>query len=201
VKVKICGLTRREDVEVAVSLGATHVGCVLVPGTPRDVSAAQARELLTGSRAEPVLVFRDPSQGLVNDAVSVTGIRRVQLHHYREPVASRLESLGMQVHRVVEARDQECCRAAAIIARPDAPVHLDVEGGGSGRTFDWAMLGGLPLEDVFIAGGLSPDNVSGLLPFGPGGVDVSSGVESSPGRKDPAKLRLLFERLRPGGDA
>ena len=120
-KVKICGLTRREDVETAVALGATHVGCVVVPGTPRAVSPVEAKELLARSGAEPVLVFRDPNAAFVNETVSATGIRRVQLHYYREPVASRLESVGLRVHRVVEARDQECCRAAVMIASPEAP--------------------------------------------------------------------------------
>ena len=73
---------------------------------------------------------------------------------------------------------------------------FDVGGGGSGRAFDWRILGERAPERAFIAGGLRPENIGRLLPFRPWGVDVSSGIESAPGVKDPERLRRFFDLLR-----
>lgn len=75
------------------------------------------------------------------------------------------------------------------------PALLDVGGGGTGRGFDWTLLGARAPDATFVAGGIRPDNVRVLLKYRPYGIDLSSGVESSPGVKDPHKLRALFEEV------
>jgi len=200
VQVKICGLTRPTDAERAVELGATHLGCVLVEGTPRAVTPEVAREVLRGRGAQAVLVLRDPTIEECLAKVDAARIPCVQLHDYREEVAAALESAGVRVHRVLDAGAREAPRCAALLATGSGPVHLDVGGGGSGRPFDWAALAGLDLRDVFVAGGITPDNVSGLLAYSPWGIDVSSGVESSPGIKDHRRLAALFTAVTEGED-
>ena len=201
--VKICGLTQSRDVVKAVALGATHVGCVVVPGTPRAVSAETAGELLRDSGAAPVLVMRDASVALVLAAVEDARIATVQLHRFREDVATPLEEAGLVVHRVFDALEQGQIAAALEHAAAGRDVLLDVGGGGSGRTFDWTRLRGHDLAGVTIAGGITPENVGDLLAYGPARIDVGSGVESSPGKKDHRRLDALFEAIdqRQGGPA
>ena len=147
-----------------------------------------------------MIVLRAPSFAEAMGRVEATGIPCVQLHSYREEVAAPLEDAGVRVHRVLEAGMREAPRCAAFLAKEIAPVHLDVGGGGSGQTFDWSDLAGLDLEHVFVAGGITPDNVGDLLAYAPWGIDVSSGVEGSPGIKDHARLAALFAAISAGED-
>lgn len=203
-RVKICGLTRAADAALAVRLGATDVGCVLVPGTPRHVDANGARRVFAGLPAgapgvHKVLVFRGAERDAVARAAERAGAREVQLHRTPERVAAALERLGLRVRRVVEAPAAPRALRGASAERLRV---LDVAGGGSGRRFDWSGLAGLDLEHVLVAGGIRPSNVGELALLRPGGIDVSSGVERAPGQKDPGLLRSLFralERARTGG--
>lgn len=199
-QVKVCGLTRAEDAERAAELGATHLGCVLVKGTPRAVTPERARTILSGRGARPVIVLRDASFSEAISMVEATRIPCVQLHRYREEVGARLEDAGVRVHRVIDADEPGAPRIAARGARGDAPIHLDVGGGGSGQAFDWSVLAGIDLDNVFIAGGITPENVARLLAYAPWGIDVSSGVEASPGIKDHERLASLFAATSAGED-
>lgn len=194
-RVKICGLTRPDDAALAAALGATDLGCVLAPDSPRALSAARAREVFAEIPASVhrVLVFRSPDVEDVLRATDATGVADVQLHRSEETVATALEARGLTVRRAYDAtRGLD----AADLARPDRPVLLDVGGGGSGRRFDWSALDGRSLAHVWIAGGITPENVAALLRLGPAGIDVSSGVERAPGRKSPERMRALFAALR-----
>lgn len=199
-KVKVCGLTRRVDVERCAERGATHVGFVLVPGTPRCVPADRVRELAADLPAgvEPVLVFRDPEPAAVLAAARASGVRRVQLHRFTAACAARLEAGGLLVHRVRDAF-AAAARGALEPFDPlpaeDRPWHLDAAAGGGGRPFDWRCLTPEAPRSVFIAGGLSPANLPALLELSPWGIDLSSGVEERPGVKDPRKLDALFRLL------
>jgi phosphoribosylanthranilate isomerase len=193
-KVKICGLTRREDVELAVSLGATHVGCVSVKDSPRHVDSRVARRLLAGlsDAVTPVLVLRTVAGEEAARKGDAAGVRTLQLHRSSEEAAIFLEHRGYRVHRVVEV-------TGTVPDLPTGPArifHLDTGGGGTGRRFDWKLLGATAPPFTFLAGGITPDNVRQLLPLHPHGIDLSSGVEASPGIKDPRCLRALFAFLR-----
>ena len=197
-KVKVCGLTRRSDVELACELGASHVGFVLVPETPRFVSAQHVRHLAGDlpSHVEPVLVFRNPSRSFVQDAVDISGVRTVQIFHHEEPMARTFEAQGLRVHRVSAAPPP----SAPLFSFQPKPGpsriwHIDIAGGGTGRTFDWTLLGSEAPRFVFVAGGITPRTVDRLLAHDPWGIDFSSGVESCPGIKDPDRLRSMFRRI------
>ena len=194
--VKICGLTRSEDVALACELGAEILGFNFVASSPRRLTVEQAREI---SSEVPVGVLRagvfatEPREE-VDRAVLDVALRITQLHR---PI--RDEDLdGVDV---VPAVLLEAGRAglppAPILARCRA-VLWD-SSAGRGRTPDWAALervGPLPVP-VFVAGGLDPENVGEVIRrLRPDGVDVASGVESAPGIKDRSKLERFFEAVR-----
>ena len=195
--VKICGLRRIEDAALAVDLGAAALGCVLASDSPRTASPSEARALVTAFRDQVpvVLVFRDPTRDEVLAASEHTGAREVQLHRSPESLCRELEARALRVWRVLGV---EGAMLPKLCVTPDAkrPLVLDRARGGSGRSFDWSLLSQVPRLGVFVAGGITPDNVAALCAHDPYGIDLSSGVESAPGVKDGAKLRVLFANLK-----
>lgn len=190
-RVKICGLTRRADVALAEALGATHVGCVLAPDSPRRVSAREAARVLSGRRRSiPVLVFRRAGYDEVLRAVGQTGVRTIQVHLTDERVARALEARGIAVLRALRAD------RGSLPPAPGRGLYvLDAKGGGSGTRFDWSRLAPRAPDRCFIAGGIDQSNVAELLRYRPFGIDVSSGVERRPGVKDPERMRGLFAAI------
>jgi len=200
--VKICGLKRVEDAELAVSLGANLVGSVRTPSSPRRVSLDEARTLFSkvGSNAARVLVFRDvPLEEALSDA-RAAGADWVQLYEASDSDVRRVEVAGFRVLKVY-AMSEKSDGLPAFPSKPsqERPALLDVAGGGSGRRFDWDLLGAAAPAFTFVAGGIRPDNISDLLEHRPYGIDLSSGVEREPGVKDEEKLRRLFERIEREG--
>ena len=193
-KIKICGLTRRTDVEASVKRGATHIGFVLAKESPRSVDPSRIPELVEGAdrAVSPVLVWRDLEPQAALDVVEQTGVMTVQVHRFQESDVRFLEQKGVTVHRAYDATELTELPAGA----PDAPITLDVGNGGSGRRFDWNRLGTEAPRYAFIAGGITPINLPRLLVHKPYGIDVSSGIESEPGIKDPNKLDQLFDVLQ-----
>jgi indole-3-glycerol phosphate synthase/phosphoribosylanthranilate isomerase len=196
--VKICGLTRPGDARLAVALGATHIGVVRTESSPRSVRAAEARDIFAAAegKAETVFVFRDiPLRQVIEDA-QVSGARGVQLYDASDDDVRAASSEGLRVYRVY-GMERDSSRLPRFESPPTEaqPALLDVGGGGSGRRFDWALLGDRAPRATFIAGGIRPDNVGALLKHRPYGIDLASGVESEPGFKDENKLRALFEEL------
>ncbi len=196
--VKICGLTRGEDVAAACELGAEILGFNFVASSPRRLTIARAREI--SSEAPPGVlragVFATESNDEVGRAVQEVALSIVQLHR---PIRGEdLEGLDVGV---VPAVPVEAGRAglppAPILARCRA-VLWD-SSAGRGRPPDWTVLervGLLPVP-AFVAGGLDPDNVGEVIRrLRPHGVDVASGVESAPGIKDRRKLERFFEAVR-----
>ncbi|MGH9324720.1 MAG: phosphoribosylanthranilate isomerase [Vicinamibacteria bacterium] len=196
--VKICGLKRVEDAELAVSLGASLVSAVRTESSPRRASVEEARAIFSavGSRAIKVLVFRDsPIEDVVRDAEE-SGAEWVQLYDATEPELERVESGGFRLLRVYRIQeDAHTLPGFACEPEEDRPALLDVGGGGSGLRFDWGLLGRKAPPFTFIAGGVRPDNVEELLSHRPYGIDLSSGVERAPGVKDEEKLSRLFEAI------
>lgn len=196
--VKICGITRPEDAMLAASLGATHIGAVRSPTSPRAVSVEEARAIFdaVSDRVETVFVFRGvPIDEVLEDAAA-GGAPSVQLYDAEEANVRAAEAAGLRVYRVFGM--DEDSRALPVPDPPPSLTHpaiLDVGGGGSGRRFDWALFGARAPEATFIAGGIRPGNVRELLSYQPYGIDLASGIESAPGVKDEAKLRALFEEV------
>lgn len=196
--VKICGLKRTRDAALAAALGAGLVGVVRTPGSPRRGSVEEARAIFAavGSSAGKVLVFRDVAIEEVLRDAEACGADWVQLYHAQGSELSRASSAGLGVLRVYDIRE-DASELPAFDSPPEAdhPALLDVGGGGSGRRFDWGLLGARAPRFTFIAGGIRPENVEELLRHRPYGIDLSSGVERELGVKDEEKLRRLFENV------
>ena len=192
-KVKICGLSTKGAVEVAVSAGADYIGFVFAP-SKRQVTLDQATELakLIPSHIQKVGVFVSPSQSELLEAIDKVGLDLVQIHGQ---VADNLfEDLPCASIQAVQVDgDGHVPNSQADYLLFDAPV------AGSGRTFDWGQLDTTDLsQPFFIAGGLNEDNVEEAIQhFTPFAVDVSSGVETD-GQKDHEKIRRFIERVKHG---
>lgn len=216
-RIKICGLTREEDVALAASLGADALGFIFAPG-PRQLTAYQARDL---AAAVPPWVTRvgvfGPEQR--RDAPAIAEACRLdtlQLHgapdaaycaYYRGRF-SIIQALGIAPDGGSKVNGGSHPSLEALqVSMDELAEHVDgflidtaKAGllGGTGETFDWSLLKQLhPPRPLIVAGGLTADNVRGLLAaHDPWGVDVSSGVESAPGQKDAQRLSAFIAAVR-----
>jgi phosphoribosylanthranilate isomerase len=199
--VKICGITNEEDALLAVALDADAVGFVFAP-SPRQVQPDLVRDIVRRLPTEvlPVGVFRNERPEHVVDVASRLGLHAVQLHG-SEPV-SEVRWIRERVRFVIQAfaAGDPALRSAA--NSPADVVLVDSPSPGSGRVFDWQLAEGVPGGvRLLLAGGLKPDNVGeAIRRVRPWGVDVSTGVEAAPGRKDPRKLRKFIEAARDAAD-
>lgn len=197
-RVKICGLTRREDAALAAQLGADYLGLVFVPGTPRCVTPAQAAAILDFAPRPPAIgVFVDAPRAVVEETVRTAHLQGVQLHGHETPEDCR----GLPGFRIKAFRVRDAASLAEVDAYDTEAILCDtyVEGhpGGTGQAFDHALVVDLARRRrLFLAGGLGPDTVvEAARRVRPHAVDISSGVEAAPGLKDPAQLEKLFARL------
>ena len=192
-KVKICGLSTKGAVEVAVSAGADYIGFVFAP-SKRQVTLDQATELakLIPSHIQKVGVFVSPSQSELLEAIDKVGLDLVQIHgQVADDLFDDLPCASIQAVQVDGEGHVPNSQADYLLF--DAPV------AGSGQTFDWGQLDTTELaQPFFIAGGLNEDNVEEAIQhFTPFAVDVSSGVETD-GQKDHEKIRRFIERVKHG---
>lgn len=208
--IKICGLTRSIDAEYADAAGVEYLG-VIFAGGPRDRTATQARDTLSGRRARKVGVFAAQTEEDIAAHVDVVGLQVVQLHGAAD--AERVERVraatGAEVWAVVRTADGalpegvEELGAAADALLIDA--HVPGMLGGSGVQVPWDRLGeSLDALDyhprIVLAGGLTPENVAEAIDLvAPNVVDVSSGVEASIGVKDHARIRAFVAAVRSAG--
>lgn len=199
-RVKICGITRPEDAELAVSLGAWAIGFMLWPESRRAVDPAIAAGIarVMRRRVEPVGVFVNPTLDEVVRAADTIGLTHIQLHGDEGPAfcAAVAERTGARIIKALGVASGAEVRA---LERYHTDFHLlDVAAGdaygGTGRSWDWRLAAQRRSKvPLILAGGLTPENVAeGIAAVQPWGVDVSSGVESAPGVKDPEKLEAFF---------
>jgi indole-3-glycerol phosphate synthase/phosphoribosylanthranilate isomerase len=200
-RVKVCGVTNEEDARLAARSGASWVGMVMVPGTPRAVTLAQAEAVAyAAGGAARVAVFRNEKMMAVADAARALGLDAVQLHGAEDAAYIRgLRSLlpdGVEIWAagaVGEAVPEP--RLGADRTLFDTSV--GGQSGGTGIAFDWARISGrFELGSALLAGGLRPENAAEAARVGAYGLDVCSGVEAAPGRKDPARVGVFFAALR-----
>lgn len=194
--VKLCGIRSERDLEVAVEVGADAVGFVLTP-SPRQLSleeAARLRAVLPES-VLGVAVFHDPSAGLLRRAEQVVVPDLIQSEH------STL--IGVDAGRtlpVVVDGDRLRADLSRAVALTDRRMVLvdSASRGGTGHAPSWDRVGAIGFQGrLILAGGLGPENVADAIrQVRPFGVDVSSGIESSPGVKDPSKMRAFVEAAR-----
>ena len=200
VRVKFCGMTRREDLESAAELGADAVGLVFVPGTPRCLEISRARELLRG--LPPLLarvgVFADEDPMRVRRVREDLGLTAVQLHGSESPGncaavgGARIKTFRVREDWDVAALAAYDCEACLL----EAPLRGAL--GGGGVAFDWELVrGGLAGRRIVLAGGLTPENVRRAIEVvRPYAVDVSSGVESAVGVKDRRRMMDFIQSVR-----
>ena len=219
--IKICGNTNLEDAQLAAQLGADAVGFVFA-ASPRQVTASQVAAITPHlpSHVERVGVFHSRDAGQIAAIASEAGLTAVQLHGTLDgPLAQQLAEEFKGSVRIIQtlhwsvdpATESPAAQLAAQIERI-AQLHLadrilidskvGAALGGTGVPFDWtaarALFSSAPSAmHLIVAGGLTPENVAhAIVQLKPWGVDVSSGIESSPGRKDPALLARFIQSAR-----
>jgi phosphoribosylanthranilate isomerase len=195
--VKICGITQPQDALHAENAGADALGLNFVPGTKRFISLERAREIVCalGPFVARVGVFQNASLEMVLETVQTVGLNVVQLH------GQESDDFALEVQRVVPV-------VRAVKLEPNLPFVLPEVGSaflidgpdpGSGQLADWDRLedSNLGGRRWLLAGGLTPENVAGAISrLRPWGVDLSSGVESAPGIKDPAKVTAFIQAAK-----
>jgi phosphoribosylanthranilate isomerase len=206
VLVKICGITSAEDARLAAAAGADAVGFVFWPGSPRRVTVEQAAE---AARALPPFVLRvgvfvDAPREKMQRTADAVGLDLLQLHGQEPPES--LAGLGRRALKAVRVgsgfRLEEALRYEGYAAGLLVDTRLSGETalpGGTGVPFDWSLVKGLRERASFLmlAGGLGPDNVAeAIAAVRPDAVDVSSRVETLPGRKDAARVRAFVDAVR-----
>lgn len=212
VKVKICGLSERATLDVALDAGADMVGLVFFPRSPRNVTIEQAGALAPAARgrAEIVALTVDADDALLEAIAREIRPDYLQAHGSESParVAEITRRFGLPVIKAIKVRDgQDIDRAedyagTAVFLLFDAAAEMvqDALPGGNGVSFDWSLLAGRGMGQFMLSGGLRPDNVAEAIRItGAPMVDVSSGVESAPGVKDAALIRNFIEAAKSAG--
>jgi len=197
--IKVCGITRVEDALHAVEQGATAIGFVFWPRSPRAVTAAQAAEISSRlpSHVMRVGVFVDEPVSGIRTTVGQVGLTAVQLHGDEPPAYA--DVLDWPVLRAVSVAD---LTQASELWAPATALLVDnidpIRRGGTGTSIDWAQAAAIAhTRKVVLAGGLTPENVAGAIhAVHPFGVDVSSGVEAAPGVKDFGKVSRFVTNAR-----
>jgi len=202
--VKICGITRPQDADLAVELGASALGFIFWPGSPRYIKPESARDIVrrNAGRVQSVGVFVDQPTEEVMQIMEIAGLDIAQLHGAESPEYCRqilqpagrrevIKAIGLQegATAVLDQYDQQ------MVILIDA--HDPSRYGGTGRTVNWNSAREIAsTRRTILSGGLNPENiVRAVETVRPYGVDTSSGVEAAPGVKDAARLKLFFEAL------
>ncbi len=195
--VKICGITNEDDALLAVAMGADAVGFVFAP-SPRQIAPQLAYDITRRLPPEilTVGVFRDEHPSRVIELVHRSGVKAAQLHGHETP--AQVAEVADQVRWVIKAFSaaSDALRRAKDYATD--MILVDSATPGSGVVFDWSIVDDAPEGlRIILAGGLTPENIASAVErVRPWGVDVSSGVEREPGRKDPLKVKAFIERAR-----
>ncbi|MFM6191969.1 MAG: phosphoribosylanthranilate isomerase [Planktothrix sp.] len=206
-RIKICGITQLDQGYAIAQLGATMLGFICVPSSPRYVPSEKISNILNKlpKSIQTIGVFANTSIEQIYQIVLETGLTGVQLHGNESPdFCDRLRQMLPQIELIKALRIK--CSATllqtqdyfnsidALLLDAYHPQHL----GGTGKTLDWNSLQQFsPPCSWFLAGGLTPDNIQeALQQLKPDGIDLSSGVERSPGDKDLEKVKQLFDRLK-----
>ena len=195
--VKVCGTTSEEDALLAVAMGADAIGFIFAP-SPRQIAAQLARDIVRRLPPEvlTVGVFRDEAPERVVDIVNSSGLKAAQLHgHERPPQTQWVKARVPVVIKAFAAGDPGIAHAGDHGADM---VMVDGASPGSGRVFDWSLAEDVPAGlRLVLAGGLHAGNVADAIALvHPFGVDVSTGVESAPGQKDPRQVRAFISAAK-----
>jgi phosphoribosylanthranilate isomerase len=204
VKIKFCGLTNLADVQCAVGLGPWAIGLIFWPGSPRRCSRDDAVEIAAAVKrqVEVVGVFANASLQTVTETADAVGLTMLQLHGDEGPAfcEEAARRTGCKVIKALRVRSGADIQSAARFHTDYHLLDSYVPGkpGGTGETFAWELAAGhRGPTPLILSGGLTPDNVAEAIAVArPFAVDVASGVELAPGRKDPEKLAAFAAAVR-----
>jgi phosphoribosylanthranilate isomerase len=200
VKVKVCGITSYEDAAAALDMGADLLGFNFYPKSPRFVKPEKAMEIISQLPAfiDIAGVFVNESIEKIQETKNLCQLDWLQLHGDEAPDFCReFLSHDVKVMKAIRVKDQEDIKKAddfftdAILLDAFDPEKY----GGTGLTFDWNVIGHIG-KRVFLAGGINPDNAAQAAELGVYGIDVCSGIEAKPGKKDHKKMKKLFANIR-----
>lgn len=199
-RIKICGMTRLEDAQLAVDLGAAAIGFVFWAGSPRVVEPERAAAIvrMLPPFVTPVGVFVDEPESRVEEVAARVGLGAVQLHGNETPAYCR--RLRHRVIRAIGLQDTLTLESLAVWP-PAVTLLVDAHDperhGGTGRTVNWAVAARIAaVRSTILSGGLRPENVgAAIAAVRPYAIDVSSGIEARPGVKDPLRMRAFFEAV------
>lgn len=207
-RIKFCGFTQPDDAVAAVNLGVDEIGLVFAGG-PRKMSSAQASQVLTAVRAlqQPVTItglFMNHSAQQVKAVLQDIELDQLQFHGQEN--AEYCAQFGLPWTKAIAAGDSESISEQIIAWQSDTgltPValvldaHRKGERGGQGKVFDWQRIPDQPALPIYLAGGLSVDNIAdAVLTVKPYAVDVSSGIEDSPGIKNHATMQRFINEVK-----
>lgn len=206
--VKICGLSKPETLAAAINAGARYVGFVFYTPSPRNIAPDTAKELAlavpTGVRN--VGLFVDPTDEQLEETLGIVPLDMLQLHGQESParIAEIKAKFAMPVMKAInirEAADLNTVPAYEAVIDYllfDSKPEKSTLPGGTGEKFDWTLLAGRTFSKPWmLSGGLTPENVAdAIAQLSPTAVDVSSGVESTPGTKDAAKIKAFIEAAK-----
>jgi phosphoribosylanthranilate isomerase len=204
VRVKICGINAPSAFDAAAEAGADWVGFVFHPASPRHVTPARAALLSGRLRSGPARVglFVEPTDDELAEALDAVRLHALQIYAPVERIARIRAMFGIPVWRPIAVESlsdlpEDGGIAAALVIEPKAPADA-TRPGGNGTSMDWRLLHDWqPQTSWLLAGGLTPDNVAkAISESGATAVDVSSGVESSSGVKDPALIAAFVQAAR-----
>ncbi|MHC4642544.1 MAG: phosphoribosylanthranilate isomerase [Planctomycetota bacterium] len=198
-KVKICGITNYEDAAAALDIGADLLGFNFYPKSPRFVPPEKARQIISKlpGFVDIAGVFVNESIERIHEIQNICQLDWVQLHGDEDSeFCKQFLSHNVKVLKAIRVKDQEDIKMAedyftdAILLDAFDPDKY----GGTGLSFDWNIIGHIG-KRVFLAGGISPDNAAEAAELGVYGIDVCSGIEAEPGKKDHKKMKKLFDNI------
>ena len=202
-RVKICGITRKEDAQLAVDAGVDAIGLVFYEKSPRFVSNTQAAEIsqIIPAFVSRVALFKDADEKLVSSVLADVEIDLIQFHgsettefceQFKRPYIKALGIKGAEQDADFLISSVDRFKAAKAILLDG---HAHGEAGGTGESFDWSSIAAVD-KHIVLAGGLTPENVKQAIEIvHPYAVDVSSGVESVPGIKDKDKVAAFMKQV------
>jgi phosphoribosylanthranilate isomerase len=200
VKVKICGITNYEDASAAIDMGTDLLGFNFYPKSPRYIEPVKAAKIISKLSAftDIVGVFVNEPIEKIQETKNLCQLDWVQLHGDEDPeFCNEFRNFDVKVMKAIRVKDQKDVEIAenfftdAILLDAFNPKKY----GGTGVSFDWNVIGHID-KRIFLAGGINPDNAVKAVELGVYGIDVCSGVEIRPGKKDKRLMRKLFENIR-----
>ena len=200
VKVKICGITNHRDAMAAVDMGADLLGFNFYPESPRYIKPSKAAKIIGKIPAfvDVAGIFVNEEFEEIRQVIDMCQLSWVQLHGDESPeFCKKFRTINVKIMKAIRVRGMEDIEKTNGFFTDAILLDAFQRGkyGGTGITFDWNIVGHIE-KRVFLAGGINPDNAAEAVKLGVHGIDICSGIEISPGKKDHKKMKKLFNNIR-----